>query len=89
MFFDTKARTQIMAYRLVVGMISDGKFAIPIECAYLFSKELTDELEDKFPSKEDIAKAIVKTARTAFPKRKNNCCCRWSLLNNKLFEVVH
>jgi len=43
MFFDTKARTQIMAYRLVVGMISDGNFAIPIECAYLFSKELTFE----------------------------------------------
>ena len=45
MFFDTKARTQIMAYRLVIGMISDGKFAITIDCAYLFSKELTDELE--------------------------------------------
>jgi hypothetical protein len=70
MFFDTKARTQIMAYRLVVGMISDGKFAIPIECAYLFSKELTDELEDKFPSKEDIAKAIVKTAKKLFPNAK-------------------
>lgn len=70
MFFDTKAHTQIMAYRLVVGMISDGKFAIPIECAYLFSKELTDELEDKFPTKEDIAKAIVKTARRLFPNTK-------------------
>ena len=70
MFFDTKARTQIMAYKLVVGMISDGKFAIPIECAYLFSKELTDELEDKFPSKEDIAKAIVKTAKKLFPSAK-------------------
>jgi hypothetical protein len=70
MFFDTKARTQIMAYRLVVGMISDGKFAIPIECAYLFSKELTDQLKDKFPTKEDIAKAIVKTAIRLFPNAK-------------------
>ena len=52
MFFDTKVCRQIMAYRFVVGMISDGKFAIPIECAYLFSKELTDELEDKFPQKK-------------------------------------
>jgi SRSO17 transposase len=70
MFFDTKIGRRIMAYRLVVGMISDGKFAIPIECAYLFSKELTDELKDIFPSKEDIAKAIVKTAIRLFPNSK-------------------
>ena len=70
MFFDTKARTQIMAYRLVIGMISDGKFAITIDCAYLFSKELTDELEDTFPLKEDIAKAFVKKAMRLFPNAK-------------------
>lgn len=58
MFFDTKIGRQIMAYLLVIGMISDGKFAIPIDCAYLFSKELTDLLEEKFSSKEDIAKII-------------------------------
>jgi hypothetical protein len=97
MFFDTKARTQIMAYRLVVGMISDGKFAIPIECAYLFSKELTDELEDKFPSKEDIAKAIVKTAKRLFPNAKiivvadglysTICFLKWCIDNHIAAEM--
>lgn len=74
MFFDTKIGRQIMAYRLVIGMISDGKFAIPIDCAYLFSKELTDELDEKFPSKEDIAKAFVKTAMKLFPWAKIIIC---------------
>lgn len=97
MFFDTKARSQIMAYRLVVGMISDGKFAIPIECAYLFSKELTDELEDKFPSKEDIAKAIVKTAKRLFPNTKiivvadglysTVCFLKWCIDNHIATEM--
>lgn len=70
MFFDTKTRRQIMAYRLVIGMISDGKFAIPFNCAYLFSKEILDELDDKFPSKEDIAKMFVQTALKLFPNIK-------------------
>ena len=48
MFFDTKIGRRIMAYRLVVGIITDGKIAIPIDCAYLFSKELLDEIPQSF-----------------------------------------
>jgi len=97
MFFDTKIGRQIMAYRLVIGMISDGKFAIPFDCAYLFSKELTDELDDKFPSKEDVAKAFVLTAMKLFPKAKIIICAdglyatedfiRWCKKNNFAAEM--
>jgi SRSO17 transposase len=70
MFFDTKIGRCIMAYRLVIGIITDGKFAIPIDCAYLFTKEILDSIKEKFPSKDDIAKSIVKTAIKLFSKEK-------------------
>jgi hypothetical protein len=67
MFFDTKIGRCIMAYRLVIGVITDGKFSIPFDCAYLFAKELVDQLEHRFPTKDDIAKAFVETAIALFP----------------------
>jgi SRSO17 transposase len=67
MFFDTKIGRSIMSFRLVIGLISDGKIAIPISCAYLFSKELLEQIQEKFSSKDDIAKTIVKTAMKLFP----------------------
>lgn len=67
MFFDTKIGRCIMAYRFVIGVITDGKFAIPFDCAYLFAKELIDQLEQKFPTKDDIAKAFVEKAIRLFP----------------------
>jgi hypothetical protein len=69
-FFDTKIGREITAYRLVIGLISDGKIAIPIDCAYLFSKELLDQIDKKFPTKDEIAKAFVKTALKLFPDKK-------------------
>jgi SRSO17 transposase len=67
MFFDTKIGRRIMSFRLVIGLISDGKIAIPITCAYLFSKELLEQIPEKFPSKDDLAKTIVETAIKLFP----------------------
>ena len=68
MFFDTKIGRQIMAFRLVIAVITDGKFAIPIDCAYLYAKELLDLIEDKhIRSKDDIAKASVEIAQKLFP----------------------
>lgn len=67
MFFDTKIGRRIMSFRLVIGLISDGKIAIPITCAYLFSKELLERIPEKFPSKDDLAKIIVETAIKLFP----------------------
>jgi SRSO17 transposase len=71
MFFDTKIGRQIMAFRLVIAVVTDGRFAIPIDCAYLYAKELLDLIKDKqFRSKDDIAKAAVETAIKLFPDAK-------------------
>lgn len=69
-FFDTKIGRRITAYRLVLGMISDGKFVIPINGAYLFSKELIDEMEKKPLTKEEIAQSFVTLAIKLFPQSK-------------------
>lgn len=70
MFFDTKIGRRIMAYKLAICMITNGKIAIPIDCAYMFSKEVLDSIEEKFPSKDDIAKSFVQTARKLFADAK-------------------
>jgi len=70
MFFDTKIGRCIMALRLTVGMITDGKFSIPIDCAYTFTKEIIDLIKENFPTKDDIAKSFIKTAIKLFPGKK-------------------
>lgn len=67
MFYDTKIGRCVNAFRLVTAMISDGKYAIPIGCSYLFAKELLDLCSEKFPSKDDIAKSFIRTAIKLFP----------------------
>lgn len=56
-FFDIKIGRRINAFKLVFGMISDGKFAIPTECAYLFSKEILEHMHGKIKSKNDMRAA--------------------------------
>ena len=68
--FDSKIGRRVMAYRLMICAISDGKFVIPIDCAYLFVKEFTNIIDQKVPTKDNIAKAFIKTAFTLFPKDK-------------------
>lgn len=70
LFFDTKIGRRIMAFRLVIGIVTDGKFTIPIDCAYLFAKELVDLSGQKFPTKDEIAQLIVTTAIKLFPDAK-------------------
>jgi hypothetical protein len=70
MHFDTKIGRCIMAFRLIIGVVTDGRFAIPIDCAYLFAKELLDMIPQRFPTKDDIAKSIVETAMKVFPDTK-------------------
>ena len=68
MFYDTKLAKCIIAFRLVVGIITDGHFTVPLGCSYLFAKELIDTLvKQQFPSKEDIAQSLIKTAQKLFP----------------------
>ena len=70
MFFDTKIGRRIMAYKLVICMVTNGKITIPIDCAYMFSKEVLDGIEEKFPSKDEIAKSFVNAARKIFSDAK-------------------
>lgn len=70
MFFDTKIGRCIMALRLTVGMITDGKFSIPIDCAYTFTKEIIDLIKESFLTKDDIAKSFITTAIKLFPGKK-------------------
>jgi len=70
MFFDTKIGRSIMAYKLVICIITDGKFAVPINCAYMFAKEILDSINEKFPTKDAIAKSFVKTAIKTFSDKK-------------------
>lgn len=68
-FFDTKIGRCIMAYRLAIGIITDGKFTVPINCAYMFAKEILDSIEEKFPTKNEIAQSFVLTAINLFPDK--------------------
>lgn len=68
-FFDTKIGRCIMAYRLAIGIITDGKFTIPINCAYMFAKEILDSINEKFPTKDEIAESFVLTAIKLFPDK--------------------
>ncbi len=70
MWFDTKIGRCIMAFRLVIGVVTDGRFSIPIDCAYLFAKELLDLSGEKFPTKDEIAKTVIETAIKLFPDIK-------------------
>jgi len=70
-YFDTKIGRSIIAFRLMVCLITDGKSALPIDSAYLFAKELVDLIKDhKFPSKNDIAKSMVSVAKDLFPRKR-------------------
>jgi Transposase DDE domain len=67
-FFDTKNHCNITAFRIISCLISDGRYSIPIGSSYLFSKELTDLMQERVESKEDIAKKFVTIALKLFPK---------------------
>jgi hypothetical protein len=69
MFFDTKIGRRIMAFRLVIGVVTDGRFTVPIDCAYLFAKELLEQ-GNKVLSKDEIAQNILKSARKIFPDKE-------------------
>jgi hypothetical protein len=70
MFFDTKIGRCIMAYKLAICMITNGKIAIPIDCAYMFSKEILDTIKEKFPDKNEITKLFINIARKLFGNDK-------------------
>jgi Transposase DDE domain len=97
MFYDTKLGRCINAFRLVTALISDGKHAIPIGCAYLFSKELLALCSEKYPSKDEIVKLLFGTAKKLFPNVKivlladglytSVALLKWCIENNISIEM--
>jgi hypothetical protein len=63
-FFDTSLGRRIMAFRLLVCVVTDGKYTLPLSGKFLFAKEL---MTAPIESKEDILKQIVATAERLFP----------------------
>jgi Transposase DDE domain group 1 len=69
-FYDTKLGKMIMAYKLVLGVITDGKCTIPLYIAYLFSKELVARMDKQPRTKEEIVQEFVKLVVALFPNKK-------------------
>jgi hypothetical protein len=65
-FYDTKMGRRINAYKLILCIISNKKFAIPTFCSYLFSKELEQHMPKRPKNKFEIAKACVDLAMQLF-----------------------
>ena len=55
LFYDTKLCRLIMAYRLLVIAVSDGRYTIPLRCTFLFAKEL---VEKTIESKNELVKRL-------------------------------
>ncbi len=69
-FYDMKIGRRINAFKLVIGMISDGKFSIPIFDDYLFDEEVVKSMAEKPKSKIEIAQSFVEKATQLFPKKE-------------------
>lgn len=63
-FYDTQLLRRIMAHKLLVALLTDGKQAIPFNTMFLFPKEL---LPNPKESKYDWIKKIIRMIHALFP----------------------
>ncbi len=68
-FFDTKLGHRIMAYRLIVGALTNGQYIVPIDFGYLFDSD-TLLPEDVVKTKLDFVKQFYNLAKELFPNIK-------------------
>ena len=68
-FYDTGIGRRIMAYKLMVAMVTDGKLALPIGCSFIFSTELLLPLK-KTQSKKKLVRELIRLAQRLFPDKK-------------------
>lgn len=64
-FFDTQLFRKIMAYKLLVAMLTDGKMALPLCATFLFPKEL---LPNPSETKLEWIQKVILMAQKMFPK---------------------
>jgi len=70
LFFDPGSRAEIHGYRLITGLLSDGKTEIPIGCGYLFATYITKLCKERFLTKFDFVKRFYNDVAMAFPNQK-------------------
>ena len=68
-FFDSKIGKRIIAYRLILGVITNGKLTVPIGLGFLFAKELLNK-QDFVLDKLDYIKQFYQKAKELFPNKK-------------------
>lgn len=66
-FYDTKICRRILGYKLLAVSITDGRVTIPIDCSFLFSREL---LDGSLQSKDALVKAMVQKVFALFPDKQ-------------------
>ena len=69
-FYDMKIGRRINAFKLVIGMISDGKFSIPIFDDYLFDPEVMESIGTKPKTKIEIAQSFIEKTEQLFPGKE-------------------
>lgn len=65
-FYDTKICRRILAYKLLVISITDGRVTIPIDFSFLFTEEL---LNGSIQSKDELIKKLVQKVFELFPDK--------------------
>jgi hypothetical protein len=65
-FFDTRAGKKIMGLKLLVVLISNGKYSIPINACFLFAKEVDI---DKTQNKSTLGTSMLEQAVNLFPEK--------------------
>ena len=66
-FFDTKIGRRVIAYRMIVAVLTNGKSTIPIGFGFMFAKELFAE-DNKTKSKLDFIELFISSAKKLFPQ---------------------
>jgi len=64
-FYDTQLFRRIIAYKLLVAMLTDGSMTLPFKAKFLFSKELVPNPKE---TKIEWIKKIIVHVQTIFPK---------------------
>lgn len=67
--FDSKIGHRIIAYKLIVAVITDGHYVMPVFAEYLFTPELIEQMEQKPLSKEGLIKNLISLAHALFPSK--------------------
>lgn len=93
-FYDTQIFRRIMAHKLLVALLTDGKQMIPLSSIFLFPKEL---LPNPKESKYDWIKKIIRKVQLLFPETRlivtadgafaNKDFLRWCFENKIAIEV--